>query len=293
MEYKDHSGHGEVSAKKRTAWDRSHPITEELLDKGAQKFMSKERRPQIDQAFSSKVNCVCCMDEGTAHMERGSKLFMAGSGMLYPAASWDDRLNCVADLFIDLHITEITSHDGCGAAGIAFKRDGREEGTGCRTADDYGKKWCSDLQAVMDVRLKVQEGIEGIQNVHIYEHEMERPGEFHIARVVWFDATGKFTKPDMLGEEIPKGFAINYHAFASLGMRDYPLSELEVAIKIAFSDHGFDKEFTKDHPFVIIVIAKDENQKKEVTELINGIIQGNDKISQFISRIRIDGFIHE
>ncbi len=293
MEHKEHSGHGEVSAKKRTAWERSHPITKELLNKGAQEFMSKERHPQIDKAFSLEVHCVCCMDEGTAHMERGSKLFMAGSGILYPAASWDERLQAVADLFLDLKITEITSHDGCGAAGIAFKRDGGKEGTGCESADEYGKKWCRDLQARMNEKLQTTQEVEGIENVHIHEYEMKRPKEFHTATVAWVDTTGEFTKPDVLGEEIPKGFAINYHAFASGGMRDYPLSELEVAIKIAFSDHGFDKEFTKDHPFIIIVIAKDEKQKKEVMELIGSAIQGNKEISQYFNRIKIDGFIHE
>jgi hypothetical protein len=292
MRHKEHNRPHDVASEKRTEWDRTHPVSKKLLETGAQAFMSKERHPQIDKAFTPNVHCVCCMDEGTAHMERGSKLFMAGSGILYPAASWDDRLNRVADLFIDLHITEITSHDGCGAAGIAFKRDGGEEGTGCKTADEHGEKWCSDLQAIMDTKLDVPENVEGVQNVHIHEHEMERPGEFHIARVVWFDATGEFTKPDMLGEEIPKGFAINYHAFASREMGGYPLSELEVAIKIAFSDHGFDKEFTKGHPFVIIVIAKDEDQKKEVMELIGSTIQGNKEISHYLNRIKIDGFIH-
>ncbi|MEW6610509.1 MAG: hypothetical protein AB1352_02705 [Patescibacteria group bacterium] len=290
MKHREHAGHHELKEKKRTEWDRSHPVTVKLLQGGAQQFMSDLHH--LKEAFSAEMHCVCCMDEGTAHMERGSKLFMAGSGILYPAARWDERLERVVQLFIDSQITEITSHDGCGAASIAFQRDGGEEGTGCATADEYGKKWCRELQEKMNEKLVIVEKMgEGIDNVHIHENEMARPPEFHVARVVWFDTTGEFTKPEVLVEEIPKGFAINYHAFASREMASYPLSELEVAIKIAFSEHGFDEEFTKDHPFCIIVIAENEEMKEEAMKMIEEVIQGNEEISKFKERIKIDGFV--
>lgn len=175
-----------------------------LKEQGAASFYSKENMPDIDRAFSKNKDTVVCMDEGCACMkfeEDESVMGFAGSGILYPAKNWQERVERVAELLHQKGLKTITSHDGCGAAGIAYKRDGGKEGTGFDSSDEYGKKWSKDLTQVL--RSLCDKG-ENIGYRHIDSKEMVRPESFHNARAVYLDATGEFN-PGRL-EKTPQRF---------------------------------------------------------------------------------------
>lgn len=232
------------------------------------------------------------MDEGCACMkfENDENIMgFAGSGILYPAKNWQERIQRVAELLYQKGITNITSHDGCGAAGIAYKRDGEKEGTGFDSSDEYGKKWSQDLTETLQKLYKTNNRPEEIDHSHIAGKDMVRPESFHSARVVYFDATGNFNPGRV--ENIPKGFLIDYGNEVSLAKteeeKEYPIEELKIALNIAFGSHGFGDKFNSDNPFIIVVEAKTQKELDEIKKQIEPVVYS------YGEKVKIDGFIKE
>lgn len=264
------------------AWEAQEPIVAEFETLGAKKFFDKIT--ETEAAFTDRKERLSCIDEGAANMEGAEAWHLAGSGILYPANSWEERLTRIAAIATELGITEITNHEGCGAAGLAWHRDGEAAGTGCQTADEYGRKWAEVLLA----EITIQKNALPAHHREIKLSEMARPASFHDARVVWFDATGTFN-PSALGKEIPKGFVVDYgnaERFANSDEeRQYAFTELEVAISIALGDHGFGARFSEDHPFIVAVLASDADELQRLTKYLK------DRLSKYGERVRIDGTV--
>jgi hypothetical protein len=274
----NHHDQAGVEIAKNQQWASQQPLMEKMTNQGAAEFFKIKNLPQISEAFSESKDQVCCMDEGTAHLVTESKMGLAGAGILYPAGSWEERLERVAEIMATLGVKEITSHDGCGAAKLAYERDGGAEKLGSMTPDEYGKKWAEELSAKLKAEYQ-----------HIAASAMARPAEFHNARTVWFDATGKFN-PDKLGSAIPQGFLIDYGNETKLAKnqkeREYPYAELAVAIKIAFGDHGLGQRFTSENPLVVVVIAKDADELEKVKAEVATHLPETEK-----GRLKVDGFV--
>lgn len=263
---------------KQIAWQNEQKELEVLFKDGAQNYFTREF-PDLKHAFLQNLNCVVCMDEGTAHKDVNgmAKFCLAGSGILFPAQNEDERVKKVAELFIKLGIKNISSHGGCGAAGLAYKRDFPDKKeVKAEELEEYAKNWSKKV--VEEIQRQNNEA----EHFHMVAEEMERPVEFHIARVVYYDAVGGFNSNKEVG--LPVGFIIE-RRFVPV---EYALNELKVAIKIVFGNHGFGELFTKENPFVIIILAgatELESIKKEITEAIK-----DDK--NFIEeKIKIDGMV--
>lgn len=249
---------------KIVAWEAKNEEIKIFLQQGAENYFKKEF-PDLKRAFLSKLNCVVCMDEGTAHKDVGgeAKLCMAGSGMLFPAANEEERIKKVASLFNVLGIKDVTSHGSCGAAGLAYKRDYPKADPKIVTAevlDNYAKDWSRKVKEEMN-RL----GSES-ENRHIAADDMERPADFHTARLVYFDGVGGFNPSIEIG--LPMGFVISRHYVP----QDYAAEELKVAVAIAFGHHGFENLFSQEWPLVVVVFAGNvddlQNLKDEVTKIL-------------------------
>lgn len=263
---------------KDVAWAAGHNMISSLLKIGARDFFTKEF-PDLKHAFSDHLTCVVCMDEGTAHkdMEEGDKLALAGSGILYPADNEVDRLDRVADLMIARSVMTITSHGGCGAAGIAHRRDFPGSDPTVEQAEHYAIAWAKKLTDVINRKQHQAE------HVHIAGSEMERPFEFHNARVVYFDAVGGFNPNKE--KDLPMGFVIERKFVPA----EYAGAELKVAANIAFGHHGFGERFTTDAPFVVVVFASSADEldvlkKEAATDL------ADDQNFQ-AGKIKIDGVV--
>ena len=211
-----------------------------MTDSGAEEFFGPENMPELPQAFLEGKSCCCCIDEGAVHRDsQEDNFFLAGSGILFPADSYDERLMVVAELLLKKEVKTISSHDGCGAGGIAWdKRLTEEERNkliqeGIKDADEYAKKWAKDLQAKMN-ELKSDE-VDEVGYEHILAKDMSRRSEFHNARVTYFDLTGKFN-PRKLGDKVPYGFVVDYGDVVGDTNKDdikeYPFTELGVTYLI-------------------------------------------------------------
>ncbi len=266
---------------KNLAFEMENSDIRDIVALGAVEYFKREF-PDIKHSFAKNQNCVCCIDEGTAHKDINGemKFALAGSGMLFPAVSEQERLEAVAKILIERGVTDITSHGGCGAAGLAYHRDFPDADTHDNLKEkieNYSKSWADKLAN------KIKELGHPAERTHILAEDMERPVEFHNARVVYYDGVGGFNPNKEIG--LPMGFVIE-RTYLPVS---YAVEESKVAISIAFGAHGFGELFSSDLPFVIIVLAKNE---EDLTGLKNEILDILSDNENFIAgKIKIDGLV--
>ena len=69
--------------------------------------------------------------------------------------------------------------------------------------------------------------------------------------------------------------------------KNYPFSELRVAIDIAFGGHGFNNRFISDNPFVIIIPSNSQEELEKVKASVQLMVNE----SNYKDRIKVDGFV--
>ena len=284
LQHNQESGQENLDFLKNEAFETQNPDLKELVELGAQKYFRQEF-PDLKHSFIDSQKCVCCMDEGTAHKDINgeAKLALAGSGILYPAGNEAERLEKVAKIMIERGVTNITSHGGCGAAGLAFKRDFPEADLHdpdlAQKIEDYAKAWSDKLAD------KIRELGVSAERTHVLAEDMERPVEFHNARVVYFDAIGGFNPNKEIG--LPMGFVIERKYFPA----DYTAVELKVAADIAFGHHGFGELFTMDNPFVLIAMASTADEADSLKKEMSATLAENENYEN--GKIKIDAMVIE
>jgi hypothetical protein len=271
----------QILKEKVITFESENPDLEKLYELGAMSYFEREF-PDIKRAFKGAQKCAVCMDEGTAHKDINgeAKFCIGGSGILFTADNEESRLEKVAKLMIEQGVTNITSHGGCGAAGIAYKRDFPDADVHENLPlkiEEYAKKWSDKLAD------KIKELGHPAERTHILAEDMERPVEFHNARVVYYDAIGGFNPNIEIG--LPMGFVIE-RAYLPV---EYANEELRIAVNIAFGSHGFEKLFSTTFPFVIIIFAKDENELERIKNEVSAVLNQNENFKQ--GKIKIDGAV--
>jgi len=161
----------------------------------------------------------------------------------------------------------IWSHAECGAAKLAAERHGVD----VSQADAFGEQWAKDLATAAGVPYRGHIGIQ----------EMKRPSGFHIARIVYYDGTGRFD-PSQVGA-FPPGFVISRRHLDGA----YAREEAKVGVDIALGDHGFAARITQREPLILIPVgdANDPNfSVDQLTEELRSLAE------QQGGRVIIDGF---
>ena len=207
---------------------------------------------ELADAFRLKDRCMRCIDEGTP-----GGIHSAGSGILREKSE-------VLAAFRAAKVDRITSHDGCGAAVLYTKTHGFDPGR----ADDYGKAWAQEIAEELSLPYE-----------HIDFSAMQRPKDFHIARVAYYDGTGRFDFSNVAG--LPAGFTIS----KKIQREADSLTEAQVASNIALGDHGFGELISPASPFMIVAIGE---SKKELTALQAELAKA--ELPQD-GRVAIDGFV--
>lgn len=265
---------------KLNAWELKNKDIKDLDCKTVRVYF-RSQFPDLKKAFVKEMAVAVCMDEGCAHKDYNGegKLAVAGSGILLPAKSEEERVQIAARLFNELGIKNITSHEGCGAVGLAYKRDFPGSNPSKEELEEYGKAWTKKVTAEMD-RMKCEARFD-----HIAAEEMVRPAEFHNARVVYFDGVGGFNPNHEA--DLPMGFVVSRRFLPG----EYAAEELKVAISIAFGHHGFGELFTMEIPFIIIPLAGSEEELEKLKNEIEEALQGNEHFQN--KKIKIDGLVVE
>lgn len=209
----------------------------------------------LNNAFVLKDLAVRCIDEGTP-----GGIHLAGSGILL-------NMDEVAEILQKAGVNKIYSHEECGAARLYAQNNNLN----LDQADEYGKKFAGDLAAQMGIPYQG----------HLEIEQMSRPSALHIARVVYYDGTGKFDYAANL--QLPQGFVIS-RRFIN---RDYAIKELKISIDIAIGNHGFGSMIDIENPFLIVVIGDSNNQKFSLDNLQKELAE---VVLAYPETVKLDGF---
>ena len=237
---------------KEASWMRQEKDIQAILEKGAESFMFEI--PNLEVAFEGGEQTLCCMDEGTPIGDMRS----AGSGIL---TEGEQRTAFVKALKA-AGVKEVTSHAGCGAAALYRKRHGLDEMSVDEVAMDQAKRMAAELGVPY--------------KGHIMD--LQRPAEFHHARIVYVDATGRFNPARL--KELPPGFVVSRRYMTP----EQALEEVRIAMSIAFGDHGFGDKFFPREPLLIVPIADATEPDFDMDVLLRELAQVSDQ------RVKIDGF---
>jgi len=268
---------GGGEAERDAAWEAGGELMRRIYARGASAVLAPIAN--LRQAFAAGNERVTCIDAGVVMAPSGkSGLALAGSGILFPARSWEERLARVADLCLAAGVREVTSHEGCGAAALAYERAGRPAEHA--TSDLYGQAWSRSLQE----RIGSRHGRPAAYR-HIAAGEMARPMAFHDCRVTWLDCTGRFV-PGHLSGQLPQGYLIDRgdvirHAVTA-EERSYPIAELAISIGLALDAAGFGERFTPEEPFLVVVVADGEEGWAVLESELD------DVVAPYGGRVRID-----
>jgi hypothetical protein len=214
---------------KLVIFEEQKKIFEKIQKVGFAKYANSLKNLSV--FFLLKDCAIRCIDEGTP-----GGLHSAGSGILRDKAE-------VLNAFKKAGVTEITSHDVCGAAKLYARAKGLDE----TKADEYGKRWSQEIAKEL-----------GVSYHHIGFAEMQRPKDFHIARIAYYDGTGTFNFGD--GKIFPPGFIIS----RKIQSEKDSLAEASVALNIAFGNHGFGALITENDPFILAAIGETEKETEQL-----------------------------
>lgn len=242
-------------------WDEQSEILKKINEKGGMASYIKTI-PNIRAAFEENDLIVCCIDEGTPY----GCIRFAGSLILN-----QDKPESYIEVLKNIGVQGVYSHIGCGATELFAKQNNLD----ITKADEYGIDWAKKLADILGVPYKGHIGAKGFEPI-------KRPKEFHIARVIYYDGTGRFN-PDKI-KDLPLGFVISrrYHPEPQRA-----LSEVKIAILIATGSHGFGNLIDKGHPITIIPIGNSGDQNFSVEKMKNEL----DEIAkEFKDKVAVDGF---
>jgi hypothetical protein len=243
----EHMEHKNFENQKAELFLKQQPILEEIYKKGFSDYANSIKN--IAEAFKSHDCCMRCMDEGTP-----GGFHSAGSGILRNKEE-------VISAFKTAGVKKITSHDGCGAAGLYAKAHNFD----LSKADEYGKKFAKEIAEEL-----------GLPYEHISSEKMNRPKEFHISRVAYYDGTGKFDYDSV--KELPAGFIIS----RGIQQAGDSVAEAKVAFNIATGDHGFGDKINVGNPFVFVVIGKTTEEAGRLTLELSGLSNEKARIEKFV-----------
>lgn len=207
--------------------------------------------------------CCSCVDEGVA-----DGTGMAGSGLGYVITQGFNKgltdeeaveagIEAASNvLLLDLRITTISSHTGCGAADAVFKQLSE------KVRASYGNSvdtFAQQFSMAVAERVTAKRTARGEPALTYSEHieELDRP-HFHVARTAYLDLIGGRLSPNKeeLQSLLPRGFVVR-------GDLDPAQAVFEMGLvsEIATGGHGFgDKIGTApDTQFVWVVVIDGKN----------------------------------
>lgn len=181
---------------------------------------------------------IACMD---GRVMRGGKLGLAGSGILLPRKGnlpQAKYMKILEKMVKNDEITAITWHGGCGAAALWVKNNGKDG----KNSENEAKKFAEMLSRELTKRT----------GKNIEANETYAYGQ-HDEAGVYLD----FTNALVVDDNMKNGFLLSPKLHGDV---EYLLSEIEVAINIAFSDHGRNERhpFSKEEPFFIEIVSKED-----------------------------------
>lgn len=223
-----------------------------------QDIIDSQSRPNQTRN-KNKIMC----NEARLILHDGTEISIAGGGILGSDEDFAEMVRQNPDAEF------LCQHADCGAEKVAFKK-AQEAGTvpeGITTAREFGEAWA---------RKKCKE-----HNLKYLFIDVDQFNDhYHHESGIVLDLTGTFHPSFVDG--MPNVFPSDSGASHS---KEYVKAELNILTGISLSDHAFGKRLTTDDPYIILVCAKDEDQKMEWIEVAKVAIE------EYGDRVQVMGFI--
>ncbi len=235
-------------------WEAQNLIFKKIETLGIPEYIKSI--PNIEEAFMLKDRNLRCIDERVS-----GGVHAAGSCVLLNEEQAFEFLK-------QSQATGITSHAECGAVKLAMEASGIINPSP-EEVNQFARQRAEDLSK--------KTGIPYVGHIEV------TPSGLHIARVAYYDGTGKFDPSQ--NSHLPPGFVIS-RRFLEPG---YAQQEIAVGVSIALGDHGFGEKITTVSPFYIIPIGDPSNPEFSLEKLQSEIKNIVDTILEK-ARLKIDGF---
>ncbi len=224
------SDHSELSR----YWEKQSQLVEPILNNGLKSYINSSDTitNEFNKSFE-KSDSICCIDERVK--EEG--LHSAGSGIAYILGFLDQAkqkdikeiislaASKAAGEFKIFQPAKIFTHHGCGAENLVYGQllecYGNEGMGSFKDPSQLGEYWANEVAKNLTIQ---------------YAGRLDvNPASFHIARVIYYDATGRFTHRSVKNGYLPEGFVLSRKYMN----KEQTMAETNVAIGIATGDHGF------------------------------------------------------
>ncbi len=228
----------------------------------------------LENSGTGDTIVIGCMDEGCACVDR-EKLSMhlgMGSGRkiavvsfpMFPAIpSGSVVANLKRMVGEGPESVVVTTHEGCGAAGLRAAAMGT-------TPDDAAREW------IMELSDGLRSMCGDVRSEHVPATLMNRPADLHDARIAYVNVT-----PDRAWNPIaagmPKGYVIDLGTI--MDPKDFGSDEVRTLLglptTISFGPHGLGQErLTAADPFLFLLMGtpSDSGAVRTIGETLRGIV---------------------
>ena len=217
---------------RRTPWNTQQSLLENAG--GINGLVEKLEETEAVYDLTGKERWIVCIDERIIPPDKDAMHHYVRSAGTFILLDKESR-----NAFLESSGAKIaTWHKECGAA-----------------TKKYGETHSGAESSSEDIDLYAQNFVESLKEelgLETCEIEIESPG-FHPAIGVIYQ--GVDMDPFQIDSELPKFFGINRNHTP----KKYALEELQIALDIAFGDHGFNDLFDEENPFYIIVAGNPNN----------------------------------
>jgi hypothetical protein len=223
-------------------WEKEAGVYQKIYKIGLEEY-AKYFIPNLYWAFSSVFMSVACMDDGITD----GKMRIGGSG-IFEFKTLED----VADVLLAANVDLVTTHEDCGGARLAYAEKHRVslESISDEQVDQFSIAWGIALADRLNELIHKQNKYKQIFHRHIKNNELNRPKNFHPARMLYLNATkNPFNPSRVIG--LPCGYVISRSYLTATQAQNFATR----AIAISFSKIGFQTWITEANPFIVGIVT--------------------------------------
>ncbi len=234
----NHEHKGENMEQKEKTWEKKCLKVMHRIAHGGFAEFANAHGEYVKNMLNRPSTCVCCIDGRIA--PQYDAVAIAGSGILIKDDA--EAKTKLVNSLIAKGIKKVTLHEDCGAVGLYAK----QKGITLEQAKKDALEWARELTKLIG-------GDEEPEMLPVVQ-------DFHSETCAYI-VPDNFSLKEIKEDDSPlTEFVISASSVSFVNL----LKQIEIALMIARGDHGFGKHFTKETPFTVVIVAKNDKELHEM-----------------------------